>query len=566
MADASIIPTMLANVTHSAAANATASGAAASVIQSQAVLQVIVILVAGVFAARIAKKLDIPVIVPLLISGYLLGPDVLNIFNPADYGISIGLLAAVAVPVILFYDGLKIEPRTLEASWKTILSINTVAVLVTVFGIAGAASYFFGFSWTSAFLLGAILASTDPAAILPVLKKLNIDKRVSSILEAETAFNDAAALALFGVIIGVVAANSFSLQEGFSQFITLFFWSMLVGLMVGLAAREFLIRLKVERDLAFASFAVLFASFIVAQGVFNVSGAIAAVVAAVIFGEYVRSKHVDSIQRMYALSSWEDINFLAIAIVFLGLGSSLQLSKILPFLFPGMVIAFLFMYVVRLGAIVLSMVFDKSFSLREKLFISLIGAPRGTVSAALASSALVMAPIGVLGGGDMESVFYITLVVIVTTVVATSLSATRIATKLLGASEDPVEEKYRTLKVDLKAMMVAAHRLRDEWKSGLLSNRMYDELNSQQAALIKAAEHQLTMISRTHPDYEMREKLDRTRGLVVAQINSLEEAYTNKEISEKSYDELLEKYNAVLGRLSELEAAKGRRQAHGGGR
>ena len=57
---------------------------------------------------------------------------------------------------------------------------------------------------------------------------------------------------------------------------------------------------------------------------------------------------------------------------------------------------------------------------------------------------------------------------------------------------------------------------------------------------------------------EFREKLDKTRELMAAQINTLEESYTNKELSEKSYDELLEKYNSVLGRLSELEGEKNR--------
>jgi len=526
----------------------------ASVFQSGIVLQLIIVIIAGIIAARVAKKLDVPALIPLLAAGYLLGPDGLNYLTPE--AISFDTLALIAVPIILFYDGLKTDPRTLEASWKTILSINTVAVVVTVFGIAFAAHAFLGLSWTAALLLGAILASTDPAAILPMLRKLNIAKRVSSILEAETAFNDAAALALFTVFVFAASTQQFSVQLGLTQFVTVFFWSMLVGFVVGLAARELFIRLKVGRDLTFASIAVLFASFTVSE-LFGVNGAIAAVVAAVIFGEYVRSRHVEPVQRMYALNAWEDINFLAIAVVFLGLGAYLQLSKMLPFLLVGIVIAVIFMYVVRPATILVSMFFDKSFSLREKMFISLIGGPRGTVSAALASTAFAKAG-GELAGlrPEMEIVFYITLVVIITTVVATSLSATRVTRVLLRTREDEAEERYRALRVDLKAMMIALHKLRDEWKAGLLSTRMFEELEAQQASVIRAAEQELARISRANPELEFREKLDKTRELVAAQVNALEEAYTNKEISERSYNELLEKYNAVLGRLSELEAEK----------
>ena len=524
---------------------------------SGVILQVVVILIAGLIATRIGKKYDVPVIIPLLIAGYILGPDVLNYLNLNAYGLNLGMLAAIAVPVILFYDGLKADPKTIGDYWKTVLSINTLAVLVTVFGIAGSAHYVLGLSWLASFLLGAILASTDPAAILPILRKLNVDKKVSSILETETAFNDAAALALFGVIMSVAVTQTFSLQEGFVQFLTLFFWSILLGFVVGLAARELFVRFKIGHDLTFASFAVLLASIIVAS-VFQVNGAIAAVVSAVIFGEYVRSKHVESIQRMYALSAWEDINFLAIALVFIGLGSQLALAKIMPFLLVGIAIAVVFMYVVRPVTILVSMAFDKSFSLREKLFIAFIGGPRGTVSAALAASALVAAPIGVLTQEGMQFVFYVTLVVIITTIVATSASATYITEKLLGVRENVSEERYRALRADLKGMMMASRKLREEWKSGIMSNKMYSELDAQQSALIKAAEQELARIAKTNPHLEFREKLDKTRELMAAQINTLEESYTNKELSEKSYDELLEKYNSVLGRLSELEGEKNR--------
>ena len=528
-----------------------------AMVGSGVILQVVVILIAGLIATRIGKKYDVPVIIPLLIAGYILGPDVLNYLNLNAYGLNLGMLAAIAVPVILFYDGLKADPKTIGDYWKTVLSINTLAVLVTVFGIAGSAHYVLGLSWLASFLLGAILASTDPAAILPILRKLNVDKKVSSILETETAFNDAAALALFGVIMSVAVTQTFSLQEGFVQFLTLFFWSILLGFVVGLAARELFVRFKIGHDLTFASFAVLLASIIVAS-VFQVNGAIAAVVSAVIFGEYVRSKHVESIQRMYALSAWEDINFLAIALVFIGLGSQLALAKIMPFLLVGIAIAVVFMYVVRPVTILVSMAFDKSFSLREKLFIAFIGGPRGTVSAALAASALVAAPIGVLTQEGMQFVFYVTLVVIITTIVATSASATYITEKLLGVRENVSEERYRALRADLKGMMMASRKLREEWKSGIMSNKMYSELDAQQSALIKAAEQELARIAKTNPHLEFREKLDKTRELMAAQINTLEESYTNKELSEKSYDELLEKYNSVLGRLSELEGEKNR--------
>ncbi|MBI5228756.1 sodium:proton antiporter [Candidatus Micrarchaeota archaeon] len=519
---------------------------------SSVFIQVVLVILAGILAARIGRRLGMPEVIPLMLAGYLLGSDMFNLLRPAELGIGLDALALIVVPVVLFYDGIKTDPKTLVGNWKTILSINTVAVLITVTGIALFCFFFLKLSLVSSFLLGAILSSTDPAAIIPMLRKLNIRKKTSSILEAETAFNDATAIALFIIALDVATGGQFSIQFLTKEFIFLIVVSVLVGVIIGLLANGVMERFKVEHELVLASIVVLICAFLVSEYL-QASGIIASVVAALFFGSYLRSKKVDSMQRTYTLDAWEDLNFVATALVFLVLGAKMQAQTLLPYLWVGTVIALAFLLLIRPVTILLSMFFDKSFRMKEKLFISWVGSPRGTMSAALSTILLGKAAQGIFNSAEADAIFSITMIVIAITVVITGLTARRAAKKLLGAVEDSEEDKYRALKTELKAMYIANIKLHEDKKMGLISNSLFEEIELKHHEIMTKIEKEIVKIVKKHPEFEDRERAQKAKELLAIQADAVEEAYDRREISEKSYLELLDKYNQLLSRISELE-------------
>ena len=518
-----------------------------------AINQLILIIVAGVAAARVGRSLRIPEVLPLLLTGFLLGGDVLGILRPADLGINLDFLALFLVPIILFYDGMKTDVRALRSIWLTVFSINTVAVVVTVSGIGFFSHLFLGLSWPASFLLGAILASTDPAAIIPVLRKLKISKRVSSVLEAETALNDASAITIFLVVLGLATGGAVTVGEGVSQFLYFAVVSTIVGAVIGFAFAELFRQFRIESNVVLASFVVLLVTYSVSESL-GISSVIAVVVTALIFRQFLQSSSVDSINRLRTLSVWEDFNFLAISVIFLVLGSQIQLSKLGPYLFVGSLIAVSFMLVVRPLTVLVSMAIDRSFSLREKVLIAWLGGPRGSVSAALASIIIARAGEGLFPPAEAEAIFNITLVVIILTVVVTSLTATRAVRRLTNASEDSFEDSYRSLSTELKTMMIAWRQLREDWKAGLVSNRMYEEINKELERSMAAIEGKLDAIIAQAPYIAERARAQKVREVVITQLNALENAYENKEILEQDYVSLVEKFSAQLDRLSEIEA------------
>ena len=511
--------------------------------------QIVLIIAFGVIAARIGRHLRIPQVLPLLITGYLIGPDMLNLLHPSQFGVTLEFLAFATVPVILFYEALKTDFDNLRQRARAVFSIVTLAVAVTVIGIAVFAKFFLNLSWEYSFLLGAILSSTDPAAILPVLRKLNVSRKVATVLEAETALNDASAITIFVIVLAAASGSTVTLQDGVAKFFTVVFWSAGVGTFVGLLAYETFRRLRAEQDLMLASIAVLLSTYVSAEALGG-SGPIAAVFAALLFSKFLRSRFVNAVDRLYVFGAWDDLSFFAVAIIFLSLGANLSVSTLLPFLPVGIFIGVAFMLVVRPVTVFVSLFFDKDYSFNEKLLISWLGSPRGTVSAALASVVVARAAQGIFPATEALAIFSITLVVIAVTIIISSATADRAVHYLLGISEEK-EGRYLRLSTDLKASMVALSKLQQDHKSGLVSKRIYSQLENQLATSIDAIEKELSDLTKQEPRLEKEELAGKVRELIAVQIDKIDELYSKGEITHETYETLLEKYNSALGRLEE---------------
>jgi NhaP-type Na+/H+ or K+/H+ antiporter len=511
--------------------------------------QILLVIIVGAIAARVGRHFRIPEVLPLLLAGYVLGGDVLGLLKPDVLNINFETLALIAIPVILFVDGIKADPVSLRQRWKTLLSVSTLAVVVTVVGIAFVGKIALGMSWTTAFLLGAILSSTDPAAIIPLLRKLNINKRVSAVLEAETAFNDAAAITIFLVVLAQAAGGEGALNPA-EQFFKLFVISIAVGLVAGLFVNTFFRRVRVEKDLMLISIVLLLATYAAAEYL-GASGIISAVVAAILFGGYVRSHYVDSISRIYFFEAWDDLSFIATALVFLMLGSQLQLAALQPYMLYGLAITLAFVFLVRPLTILSSMFFDRAYSFKEKIFISWIGGPRGAVSAALASILVSKSYAGAFPAQDAASVLGITLTVIVASVAITSATASFAAKRLMKVSEDPLEYQYRVLSAELKTTMASGDRLKDDHKSGLINAKIFRDLDAELKEHAERIEAKMNELSEQKPTFEDRERASEIERLIAAQIDRLEDLYSKRELTEEGYRVLLEKNNTALTRLLE---------------
>jgi len=169
------------------------------------------ILSIGVITGMIAQKIRVPDIAVFLLMGMLIGPSALGLIDiKADSALN-QLVLLFGASYILFDGGASLRLAVLKQVWITIVVIATVGVLITAAITGLAAHYVLGVPLIVALLLGATLASTDPATLVPIFRQIRIRDRVAQTVMSESAFNDAmGAIVTFGVLAVAMGSGEFS--------------------------------------------------------------------------------------------------------------------------------------------------------------------------------------------------------------------------------------------------------------------------------------------------------------------------------------------------------------------
>lgn len=173
-----------------------------------------IILAVGAFSGLLARKARVPDVVVFLLVGMLLDPAVLGLIDIKAASPVNQLILIFGSSYILFDGGASIRLKVLKEVWVTVAVIATIGVLITA-DITGAAAYYIlGVPLTVALLLGATLASTDPATLVPVFRQVKIKDRVAQTVMTESAFNDAMGAIITFTVLGIaMGAGEFSVGD-----------------------------------------------------------------------------------------------------------------------------------------------------------------------------------------------------------------------------------------------------------------------------------------------------------------------------------------------------------------
>ncbi|MEK6745144.1 MAG: cation:proton antiporter [Nitrospirota bacterium] len=189
-----------------------------------------IILAAGALSGLIAQKLKVPDVVVFLITGILLGPEVLPMIDiSADSALN-QLILIFGSCYILFDGGASLRLSVLKEVWITLVVIATVGVLIMTAVTGIAAYYILGVPLIVALLLGATIASTDPATLVPIFKQVPIKDRVSQTVMSESAFNDAMGAIITFSILGIaMGSGGFSIGKALFDLL----WESVLGIVAG---------------------------------------------------------------------------------------------------------------------------------------------------------------------------------------------------------------------------------------------------------------------------------------------------------------------------------------------
>jgi cell volume regulation protein A len=357
----------------------------------------------------LSQRIGAPLLLLFLGIGLLAGENgVLGI--EFDNGALAYLVGSLALAIILFDSGFETPTRSFRVAGAPALTLATAGVLLTT-GLVGAAAHvFFGIAWIEALLLGAIVASTDAAAVFFLLRVggITLRERVKATLEVESGSNDPMAIFLTVTLVTFASAGPESDVELGWQLLRDFGQQMGIGLVAGVvggvAIAAMLNRMRdLEAGLypitALAAALTLFA----ATGLVGGSGFLAAYVAGVVAANR-RLRYAHRIRRFQVGMTW-----LSQIGMFLTLGLLATPSEFGAVLWPAIVLAVVLIFVARPVAVWLCLL-PFGFTFREVLFVSWVGL-RGAVSILLA----IVPGLGGLPGGPIY--FNVVFIMVVTSLV-----------------------------------------------------------------------------------------------------------------------------------------------------
>lgn len=377
-----------------------------------------IVLLAGVIATRIGSRVGLPSLLLFLALGIVLGEDVIGIdFDDAQLAQNIG---TAALAVILVEGGLSTKWSDIRNVLAPAGLLATVGVAVSLVVTATGAHYILGVNWQLALLLGAIVSSTDAAAVFSVLRVLPIPRRLAGLLEAESGFNDAPTVILV-LLFSTTPLNVNPVNVAGSLLYQLAVGA-LIGLMLGRAGAEILkhVALPAAGLYPLAIFGLGIVAF-AAAGAAQASGFISAYLAGIVLANSGLSHR--SATRSFA----EGLGWLAQIILFVMLGLLVTPNELLVEVLPALVIGLVLLLLARPMSVFLSVCWFKT-PWRDQLFLSWSGL-RGAVPIVLATFPVVQE----VPGSDRLIDIVFVLVVIFTLLQGPSLRPVALVLGLIRA-------------------------------------------------------------------------------------------------------------------------------------
>jgi len=334
-----------------------------------------IILVAGTLSCLIAQKLKVPDVVVLLIVGTLLGPEVAGILSIKTDSTLNQIILIFGACYILFDGGASLRFSILKEVWITITVLATAGVLITGVITSVAAYYILGIPFIVAMLLGATIASTDPATLVPVFRQIKIKERVAQTVMSESAFNDATgAIATFAVLGVAMGMGEFSVQASLLDLFKQSFFGMLAGGILGYLAALLIAHEKFDFLSEHAPVVTLMAvigAYLAADNL-QASGFMAVFVFGMVLGnkEYFGFKMQQDEQEK--LGEFVMTTALIMRMfIFMLLGAQVDFNLMNQYLLGGVVVVSLFMLVARPVTVFLCALPDRraKWAYKEMLFM-----------------------------------------------------------------------------------------------------------------------------------------------------------------------------------------------------
>jgi CPA1 family monovalent cation:H+ antiporter len=302
---------------------------------SETVLLAAGLLTIAMVAAGLCRNLPIPFTVLLVIIGIALGSAARSWpqFQPLlHFQLNPELVLFLFLPALIFESAFNLEARQMVKDLGPILALSIPALLISALLVGTGLWLVLDIGFLLALLFGALISATDPVAVIALFRELGAPRRLTIIVEGESLFNDATAIVLFHIVLGLLAAGAVTVADAgiaAGEFVRVFLGGALAGAIIGYAVSELLYRLSLGLSSALVmSLVVAYGGFSVAEHVLHVSGVMAVVAGAITFNMFGIGRIPQPATRLVA-ETWEVIALVCNSMLFLLVGLSVDVVQLL---------------------------------------------------------------------------------------------------------------------------------------------------------------------------------------------------------------------------------------------
>lgn len=506
----------------------------------------IVLLLVATTVALVTQQLRIPYVTGLVLAGLPI-----NELLSRRIGLDPTLVLNLFLPILIFEAAINTDISRLRNTFKPIALLAGPGAVFSSAIIAVLLKYGLGLDWIPASLMGVILANTDTVSMIAVFKEIRVPSRLSTIVEGETLFNDAAALVSFNLILTIYATGSLTFLEGVQELLIVALGGSFVGLVIGYLSIPIFKRLDNPLSSLLLTVAISLGTFQVGQ-LLGVSGAVAVVIAGLIFGSTGLSRSTSASDRIALFSFWDYASFAVNTFIFLLIGIEINPVTLWRML-PAILLVVLAYQVGRILSVYLLLAgvrwFDRPIPLRWQ-HVLFLGNIKGSLSMALALSLPLTLP-------GREEIITLVFGAVLFSLVGQGLILPWLIKRLKLSNVSSIRQQAEKLQIQLIASKAAQDELDNLLKAGILPKAIYEEMRAAYQVKIAASERILRDLYNQTSGRAINESGDRTkldairRRLLLAEKGAVNDALRKRILSEDLVQAYTQELNEQLLKLED---------------
>lgn len=470
-------------------------------------------------------------------SGLVLVGLVISIFGRVtSLRITPELILALLVPPLIFEAAFHLDFNDLRRDLILIIVLAVPGVVFTTILVGGVVAWGARISLTMALVFGAMVAATDPVAVIALFRSMGVPKRLRVLLESESLFNDGTAIVVFNLVVGIALTGSFNLTDSLLNFVVVAGGGLLVGILLGLLIEQLIMRIDDYLIETALTTILAYGAYLVAEHVFHVSGVLAVVAAGLSAGN-AGPRGMSPTTRLVVVNFWEYAAFLANSFVFLLIGLDVNPQMLLD---NGIVLLWAIIAILVARAVTIYGLSWVGRGIpRRWQHVLYWGGLRGAISLALALSLSSQ----FANSDQLEAMAF---GVVLFSLLAMGLSMGPFVKRMGLVQRSEMQIEYERRHARAVALRAAQARLQGMYRDGLLSDYNWKRLSPLLTQRLQALTEAVRDILNTEPGLQVEELSDAWLESLRAQRIVLNDLLRGNIISEETYSQLALEIDTAL--------------------